>query len=104
MLTRFLIGVILWSEIKEQGDFNMARRAEFKKLSRGYMEGYDYVGYGYFIEKDNSWGEITYYLFPEEKCRFDEDGYVETYNVGYLAKADTLVEAKEFCRTHRRDK
>lgn len=80
------------------------RTAEFKKLSRGYMEGFDYLGHGYFIEKGEEWGVRTWYVFVARRCKFHKDGYVDTDRARLVGKFDTIAEAKEYCRNNRRDK
>lgn len=73
----------------------------FKRISRGHKEGYDYKGFGWFIEKGEHWGETLYYVYKAEECRFDADGYVETPFV----KGDSfgsLKDAKDWCRANAR--
>lgn len=76
-------------------------KKNFKRISKGYKEGYDYVGFGWYIEKTDHWGEIWYYIYKDAECRFDEDGYVETPSQ-CTSKFDNLKEAREWCRNNAR--
>ncbi len=73
----------------------------FKRISRRYKEGYDYVGFGWFIEKGDCWDGICYYIYKADECRFDDDGYVETPSQE-TSKFDNLEEAKEWCKSNAR--
>lgn len=78
----------------------------FKKISRGYMEGNDYLGYGWFIEKYEHYEIRGWIAYKAEECRFDEDGYAETpYKSDEEANHDyfvSLKEAKDWCKANAR--
>jgi hypothetical protein len=73
----------------------------FKRISRGYREGFDCVGFGWFIEKADIWGDIWYCVYKTDECRFDDDGYVETPALCFK-KFETLKEAKAWCKDNTR--
>lgn len=81
-------------------------RQGFKKVSRGYMEGYDYIGYGWFIEKFSHYDLRGWMVYKLDECKFDEDGYVET---PYKSVNDmvcdyfvSLKETKDWCKANAR--
>lgn len=83
-------------------------KESFTRVSRGYMEGCDWIGFGYFIEKDTSWDVVSYYVFNIEDCRFFYVPFkshpdADTSEAPVVKKFDYLAEAKDYCRNHRRD-
>ncbi len=75
----------------------------FKKVSRGYMEGNDYAGFGYFIEKEDNWGSREWWVYNMEDCTINEDGMIFTSCYATpVAKFDLLAEAKKWCMNNKR--